>query len=887
MLSNTYILLMALLVCAALLLLRELISLIFEKVRITTFNGKSGSTLIGILDYSNNTDNSVTGKGQAAVVRLIGASRSTPYIGRVALDNTHRAVVSVLDSDLELDAENPLYRTYGYIDENGYIHEKVRNQDLVIGFTARPSEPNKPTIYGERHWYSFWQCTLNVYKGAPQTDAAADPKPTLVAECVREGHHFGEDRFPAEARACGYAMFFPKMRNTKDYSDYYTNPPHYWKDTALLAAIVYSVIYLILFFVNTVVTNVPLFGRDIIGMVILTAFYFIIWDLVRQFKITKGELSNSIKPQLDLLNKNIGIKMSDWAIVVISGLLVGMCYAFYEFETLIKESPDLASIMFLLDYGHYDFDFLPIVWVVSTALFINRSQPNVPLPWRIHSVLTDENDDEEDEDVRNPRGKIDVTYDWDLDSFYNNSLHGQVTLHFDKEEYIDQLRLVNPFYPQVLDVVSEKVVHDMYAYLLSKPKTMRRLKYLAFYISDLAAHVHLPELDKLQFTLDFVQEPNIAFREDRDSKSLDYAIHYMRFPDETLFDKEGDYDCKAFLASMLFYAMGYNVLFLYSEHHKTAAIAIEISVDLLATCMDVPAINEITTEVNGHTYVYCEVAAENFKIGHIDDGKSIRDFNIKVPMTHGSEEGSQFDSGDVNFDDSIPNAEDKTVDYEWTLDSRFGKQLTGKFSLQFRGKYIDMLRANNPFATYGKDGRQMDTNLRIMYNYMRSDDQIMQNLKQLANYIHTVSSDNDLNHVDTIQFILDFVQEPNIKYCLDSNSEELNRPKEYTRFPDETLYDKKGDCDCKTMLAVALFSACGYKSLFLISSVYEHAALAVACNSETMALLKGVVGEDIATIDYKGKTFLFCETTGDGFKIGQISEGNSTDKFEFIIDFSA
>ena len=878
MLSNTYILIVILLIFVAVFIVRNLLSLLREKVKITTINSHGRET-IGTLDYSTSTDNDSAGAHQAAVVRLIGAKRSTPYIGRVALDSKKRGIVSVLDSDLELEADNPFYRSYGYIDEQGYIYEKVHNQNVQVGYTAKPSRPNEPCINGERHWYSFWKKELNVYKGTPDHGK-------LVGECERNGFHIGKDTLPSEARACAYAIFFGKMKNKKDCTEYYKNPSNYWEDTALLAAIVYSVIYLILFLINTKVMDVPLFERDLSGMLALSAFYFVVWTIVREIKITKGELSNSIKPQLDLLNKNIGIKLTDWMITLIAGFQIAICLCFFYLEIYASENPAIASAIYLFtDYSHYDFDFLPVLMAISFGLVINRTQPNVPLPWHINSILGNEADADEQEEIQNPKGRTDVTYEWDLDSFFGNSLHGQVTLHFDKEEYIDPLRITNPFYPRMLDSINEKVVRDMYGYLMSKPKTTQRLRYLASYINDLATHYHLPELDKLQFALNFVQEPNIIYREDRNSKSLDYAIHYMRYPDETLFDKEGDCDCKAFLAAMMFYEMGYNVLFMSSERFMSAAVAIEIPVSQLRSVMSENAIREISCEVNGHNYVYCEVVAEKFKIGHIDEGKSIRDFDVKVPMTHGSEEEQQ-NNDDTNFDNSTPKAEDKEITYEWTLDSMFGTKADGKVSIKFEGSYIDRLRQENPFQNYGYDGEHFETKIRSMYNYLNEDPVRKTNVKTIARHIHQIASDNNLNQLDTIQFILDFVQEPNITYNLDEESEEIGKHKEYIRYPDETLYDKRGDCDCKTMLAVALFEASSYNTLFLISTSYRHAALALECNSETMSLLQGVATKEIAKIEHNGKIYLYCETTSNGFKIGEISDNDSTDKFDTIIDFN-
>ncbi|MCR5568481.1 MAG: hypothetical protein K6G31_04320 [Paludibacteraceae bacterium] len=897
MFENTFVLLIILLACIALYVLRRIYKALFrEEVSITTFNNGAPPLNIGILDYSNNTDDGLSDRNEVAVVRITGASFDTPYIGRVLVDNNHRAIVHVIASDLELEAETPFYRPCGYVDVQGYVHEIVNGRDVKVGYMAQPSQPNTPTINGEWHWYSFWKRELNAYSGKPQSgkakeenknnDADAEDngreRPQLVAECVRRGFHIGgKDAFPSEARACGYALFFKKKRSVNNYSDYYNNPSNLWKDTALLATIVYSVIYLILFLINTQVMRVPLFGRNIYGMMVVSSFYFVVWAAVREMKIKKAEWSSSIKPQLDLLNKSIGIRLTDRMITVLASAVVSLCLFFYNLENLLTEFPVLVDYLHLFtNFTHYDFDFLPLANAIFIGLTINRTQRSVPLPWNINSGL-EENEDESGTDVvKNPKGKIDVTYDWQLDSFNNVALHGQVTLHFNKEEYIDLLRQDNPFYPQVIDHLNDRVVREMFHYMLTKPRSREHLRYLAYYINEMASRKNLANIDRLQFALDFVQEPNIQYREVHGSKSLDFAVNYMRFPDETLYDKEGDFNCKAFLAAALFYEMGSDVFFLYSENYKIAGVAVEIPYSDLVRYISTDMYDDVVLEKNGKRFLFCDVVCDVFKIGQIEEGKSIRDFDVKIDFFH-NDENQEENSSNYNIDNALPPSVTKDVTYQWELDSLFGTRLKGMFKLHFEEDYIDRLRTDNPYAS-DNSGLTNQENVELMCAYMRKHDETLSNLKKIAEYIrHTIASEK-LNKADALQFILDFVQEPNIKYQYDSESSAIGNPKQYVRFPDETLYDKVGDCDCKTMLASQLFKECGFDTLFLISTTYQHAALAVACDQELLDLLNNA-RVNATKLVHNGVEYLFCETTGDGFKVGQIVDGEDVAQFDLII----
>ncbi|MBO4332138.1 MAG: hypothetical protein J5875_03135 [Paludibacteraceae bacterium] len=897
MFENTYVLLIILLCSTALFVIRRIYRAFFrEEVTITTLRNGAPPLNIGILDYSNNSDDGVNDRNEVAVVRITGASFDTPYIGRVLVDNNQRAIVHVIDSDLELEAENPFYKTCGYVDEHGFVHEIVKGRDMKVGFMAQPSAPDTPTIIGERHWYSFWKRELNAYSGKPKnkkdnndkekepsTDNTAERTSQLVAKCVRKGFHIGEkDLFPSEARACGYALFFKKKRTVNNYSDYYNNPSNLWKDTALLAAIVYSVFYLFLFLINTQVLRIPLFGRDIYGMCIVSCFYFIVWALVRELKIKKSEWSSSIKPQLDLLNKSIGIRLTDRMITVLASILISLCMLFYNLESLMSQYPLLADFVHAFtNFTHYDFDFLPLVNAIFIGVTINRTQRFVPLPWKINSELEEDDESEAGTDVvKNPKGRIDITYDWQLDSFNDVTLHGRVTLHFNKEEYIDLLRQDNPFRPQVLDHLTEETVRDMFRYLLNKPHAGEHLNYLAYYINDIADRKHLSNIDRLQFALDFVQEPNILYREVHGSKSLDFPINYMRFPDETLYDKEGDFNCKAFLAACLYYKMGADVFFLYSDTYKTAAVAVETPYADLLRYINSNTYADVVLDRNGKKFLFCDVVCDVNKLGHIEEGKSIRDFDVKIDFFHSDEEQHE-DLNTDEIDHALPPSVTKDVAYQWNLDSLFGPNLRGEFKLHFEEDYIDKLRTSNPYASVNS-GLSNKELIEEMYAYMRTHEETLSNLKKLADYIRHTISENKLSKADSLQFILDFVQEPNIKYGLDSNSVEIGNRPQYVRFPDETLYDKSGDCDCKTMLASLLFKECGFDTLFLASSVYQHAALAIECDKDMLEAL-ATAKFQATTLSYLDETFLFCETTGDGYKIGQIAVDEKIELFDLVI----
>ena len=156
--------------------------------------------------------------------------------------------------------------------------------------------------------------------------------------------------------------------------------------------------------------------------------------------------------------------------------------------------------------------------------------------------------------------------------------------------------------------------------------------------------------------------------------------------------------------------------------------------------------------------------------------------------------------------------------------------------------------------------------------------------KYVIQEINRISSKNELNELDSLQFVLDFIQE-SIAYQLDCECSELARPKEYIRYPDELLYDQQGDCDCKAFFAAVCYYLMGYDVMLLISRQLGHSAVAVSVKDETIAGLLKKDSLDDVTIEINGRKYYYCETTSDGFLIGDISDGVNVDKFETRIDW--
>lgn len=220
--------------------------------------------------------------------------------------------------------------------------------------------------------------------------------------------------------------------------------------------------------------------------------------------------------------------------------------------------------------------------------------------------------------------------------------------------------------------------------------------------------------------------------------------------------------------------------------------------------------------------------------------------------------------------------------YHWKLDSARNVKVQGELTLSFSLDYIDMVRSLNPYSK----GVPSDNSYYVekMVCTMHEHPELMFNCLKVVQYINRQCSKHSLYEYDRLQFVLDFVQAPNIEYLYDYDCPEIGNPRQYIRYPDETLYDKHGDCDCKSMLAATLFHLMGYKVLFLMSHSHEHAAIGLEYSEHWNLLLPDRQRIDQVLTTYNGKRYVFCETTSDGFRIGAISRHQSVEDFAEIVE---
>lgn len=140
---------------------------------------------------------------------------------------------------------------------------------------------------------------------------------------------------------------------------------------------------------------------------------------------------------------------------------------------------------------------------------------------------------------------------------------------------------------------------------------------------------------------------------------------------------------------------------------------------------------------------------------------------------------------------------------------------------------------------------------------VKNDDTI----ERLAGALDKLAKQNSLDESGRAEFVLSFVQ--SIPY--DELKAKTNEP--LPRYPYEVLFDKKGICSDKTFLAASLLKQLGYGVALFDYEGNQHIAPAIKCPKEYSSYNSG---------------YCYAETTGSGFKIGEIPTVDSSNNLAIV-----
>ncbi|MDR2913812.1 MAG: hypothetical protein LBV74_03105 [Tannerella sp.] len=491
------------------------------------------------------------------------------------------------------------YEKIGYIDLHGNVYDK---NHYHVGYVG--SVPGQPDMNGRRKWYElFLRCHAYVFKCARQEQLIASaagegapesmpemPQDQCIGKCIETGRFRSRkpNNYTVLGRAATFLLLYQHQQKQKPKEEEFSVYRYCWHDTALISAVLFSMLYAVFYLFNVELISMPFLGEWWVAF-LPAVLYPVVWAVVRQVKIEMSLSGKPVEQYLMLFNRNTGL----------SGM-----------NNLILLFAAAACIISFTIYGR---DFVPVLVVILAGVFINRMYSK-SAAWVVYErfLVPDPDYMPEEEDTEE---MIHRNYRWDLDSD-NAGLSGSLDLYFTEEE-IQDLRDRNPFRTDA----SQGFDHNI-GLLFREKVDERHLRRVNHYIIEQAYEAGLNGLDTMQFILDFVQEPNIKYHTDEESTETGGIPEYARFPVETLYDKRGDCDCKAVLAAALFRNAGYKVAFVTSNSH--AAIAVACPKEWFSyynTKNLFEADKQALIDRNGLYYYYCETTSNSFRIG--DYGETI------------------------------------------------------------------------------------------------------------------------------------------------------------------------------------------------------------------------------------------------------------------------
>jgi hypothetical protein len=125
---------------------------------------------------------------------------------------------------------------------------------------------------------------------------------------------------------------------------------------------------------------------------------------------------------------------------------------------------------------------------------------------------------------------------------------------------------------------------------------------------------------------------------------------------------------------------------------------------------------------------------------------------------------------------------------------------------------------------------------------------------------HLLQTGKQLASYEEVSLALSLVQS-SIEYESDGDEE-------WPKYPVESLYDGKGDCEDFAILGAAILKVMGYDVALLF--LPGHAALGVAGADE-------IPGD---YIEHDSRRYYYCKMTGDGWQIGELPEEYKEEKIE-------
>lgn len=360
---------------------------------------------------------------------------------------------------------------------------------------------------------------------------------------VRTGFRKGDDLLVRAAAAGALCAL-----NTAEDSALRADVRIGFKDLALPSALIFMLLFVPLALLGYDTSIMALLGDELSYVSYMMLAYALICWILYFIKKCMTMRNKSLTYILGLVDRNVGVQGWNVVIIILSALL------------------SLSSI-FITNYT-----LLPLFLVITVGFAINtrcfREDWKIVDPCATWGTKWGKTPSAGSSKNQLPQGSVYKTYSWGpiLEARGISHNNEELVLVFNENDYDSaqgRVRLMNPFAgkPGVTEDELKAFSHQVIA---GCDGTASEEKNAIVAIINSAYQIcqkySLADFELYDLVLAFCQK-NINYVLDEDSAPINKTPEYFRFAAETLFDGEGDCDCKSVLAYRIFKALNVDVEF--------------------------------------------------------------------------------------------------------------------------------------------------------------------------------------------------------------------------------------------------------------------------------------------------------------------------------------
>ncbi len=384
-------------------------------------------------------------------------------------------------------------------------------------------------------------------------------------------------------------------------------------DLALPAALIFLALYIPFCFGAHSFTLFPFLGKEVSYTLNMLMLYYIICWILYAVKHAMTMRNRSIAFALGLIDRNVGVTAMNITILVLSIVGVFTC-TFITSYTMLPLFLVL-TIAFVSNMkcfnGLWQLAEPCSTWGRKWGRSSNGSTPITPSPNTIQGKTI-----------------VERTFSWAEILEKKNIKHQneQVTIRLYEEDFIDMqspgnIRNRNPFKNAVTS--NEERLAFAREVLKGSDDAGNKVEESALVqiinsAYQICQSYNLADFELYELILLFCQT-NIKYVMDQESEPINKSEEYFRFPSETLYDCEGDCDCKSTLAYRIFDILGVDVNFALvkvgdGNYLNHAAIVLK------KTAGAIVPFPPCFKEYSPNKGVYCEPTGAGFSPGELPDG---------------------------------------------------------------------------------------------------------------------------------------------------------------------------------------------------------------------------------------------------------------------------